>query len=423
MNDVKVSVKDLIAPVFYPLHNDIKKHKHTHYWLKGGRGSTKSSVISIEIILGMMRDSTRNGIVFRKVGDTLRESVYEQLVWAIEVLGVSEYWDQRTSPLQLIYKPTKQKILFRGVDDPSKSKSIKLRKGYFAYVWFEELAEFSDADEISTILQSLLRGGSDFWCFYSYNPPRSVNSWVNYESQLERTDKIVHHSTYLDVPPEWLGQQFLIEAETKKRTKPDAYEHEYLGKAIGTGGEVFNNVVKRKITDEEISIFDRIKRGLDWGYAADPFSYLAMHYDKTRKRLFIFYEYYKLSVSNSKAAQVIKKQNPDNSLVICDSAEPKSVKDLQSYGIKAIGAKKGPGSIETGIKFLADELEEIIIDPDRCPNTYREFSTYELEKDRFGNFKSDYPDKNNHSIDATRYGMERDSSIKTQTIKSGQADY
>lgn len=402
------SIKELIAPSFYQLHHQVKRHDATHYWLKGGRGSTKSSFIGVEIPLGMMKNPKANAIVFRKVGDTLRDSVYEQLVWGIEALGVSEYWETRVSPLQLIYKPTGQKILFRGVDDPMKSKSIKLRKGYFAYVWFEELAEFSDADEIATILQSVMRGGTNYWMFYSYNPPKSVNNWVNYEAKLERPDKIVHHSTYLDVPREWLGEQFIVEAETKRKAKPDAYRHEYLGEAIGTGGEVFTNITKRTITDEEIKGFDRIKRGLDWGYAADPFCYLVTHYDKTRKRLFIFYEYYKLKVSNSKAAEVVGKENPGRGVVTCDSAEKKSTDELRGYNIRAQNAKKGPGSIEVGIKFLADELEEIIIDPDRCPNTYREFSTYELEKDRFGNFKSGYPDKNNHSIDATRYALEDD---------------
>lgn len=402
---MKVSLKERIAPSFYRLHQQVKRHDATHYWLKGGRGSTKSSFISIEIILGMMKDPKRNAVVFRKIGGTLRESVYEQLIWAIDVLGVADKWKARISPLSLSYG--KQRILFRGVDDPLKSKSIKLSHGYFAYIWFEELAEFPEMDTINTVLQSVMRGGTTFWCFYSYNPPESVQSWVNYEASLARPDKIVHHSTYLTVPPDWLGAPFIAEADHMKAVNEEKYRHQYLGEVTGTGGEVFRNVTLRHITDAEIDRFDHIYRGLDWGYAADPLAYMVVQYDKTRKRLYIFHELYRVNMSNAKAADYINKENPGRELVICDSAEPKSIDDIEERGVRAEGAVKGPGSVERGIRFLKDELEEIIIDPDRCPNAAREFTQYELEKDKLGNFKSVYPDKNNHTIDAVRYALER----------------
>lgn len=352
----------------------------------------------------MMKDPQRNAVVFRKVGGTLRESVYEQLIWAIDALGVADKWKARISPLSLSYG--KQRIIFRGVDDPLKSKSIKLSHGYFAYIWFEELAEFPEMDTINTVLQSVMRGGSIFWCFYSYNPPDSVQSWVNYEASLTRPDKILHHSTYLDVPPEWLGEAFITEAEHTKATNENRYRHQYLGEVTGTGGEVFRNVTLRPIADEEIEHFDHVYRGLDWGYAVDPLAYIVMNYDKTRKRLYIFHELYRINVSNRKAAAYINKENPDKGLVCCDSAEPKSIADLEDYGVNAEGAIKSPGSVERGIRFLASEIEEIVIDPKRCPNTAKEFTMYELERDKLGNFKSVYPDKNNHSIDAVRYALE-----------------
>lgn len=401
----KISVKQIIAPSFYHLHHQIKQHGATHYWLKGGRGSTKSSFISVEIILGMMQDPSRNAVVFRKVAGTLRESVYEQLIWAIDSLGVADRWQAHISPLSLSYG--KQRIIFRGVDDPLKSKSIKLSHGYFAYIWFEELAEFPEMDTINTVLQSVMRGGSIFWCFYSYNPPDSVQSWVNYEASLTRPDKILHHSTYLDVPPEWLGEAFITEAEHTKATNENRYRHQYLGEVTGTGGEVFRNVTLRPIADEEIEHFDHVYRGLDWGYAVDPLAYIVMNYDKTRKRLYIFHELYRINVSNRKAAAYINKENPDKGLVRCDSAEPKSIADLEDYGVNAEGAIRSPGSVERGIRFLASEIEEIVIDPKRCPNAAKEFTMYELERDKLGNFKSVYPDKNNHTIDATRYALER----------------
>ena len=407
-----ISLKQLIAPSFYEIHNDLKQFRHTHYWLKGGRGSTKSSFISLEVILGIMKDTQANAVVLRKVGQTLQGSVYEQLQWAVSVLGVEGYWVSKLSPLEMKYiaDGRENKIVFRGADKPKKIKSTKFRKGYCKYIWYEEVDEFGGMEEIRTINQSLLRGGSDFVVFYSYNPPQSQSNWVNEEVLQKRNDRLVHHSTYLTVPPEWLGQQFLIEAEHLKNVKPMAYQHEYMGEVTGTGGEVFTNLTLREITDSEISHFDHIARGIDWGYAADPFHYTVNHYDKTRRRLYIYYEIQMLKLSNRKAAELVKAENKRNKLIVCDSAEPKSIAEMLAYNLKVLGAKKGADSVEYGIKWLQD-LEEIVIDPKRCPNTAREFLEYELEKDANGNFKGHFPDKNNHSIDAVRYSREFDIKI------------
>jgi len=407
-----ISLKQLIAPSFYEIHNDLKQFRHTHYWLKGGRGSTKSSFISLEVILGMMKDTQANAVVLRKVGQTLQGSVYEQLQWAVSVLGVEGYWVSKLSPLEMKYiaDGRENKIVFRGADKPKKIKSTKFRKGYCKYIWYEEVDEFGGMEEIRTINQSLLRGGSDFVVFYSYNPPQSQSNWVNEEVLQKRNDRLVHHSTYLTVPPEWLGEQFLIEAEHLKNVKPMAYQHEYMGEVTGTGGEVFTNLTLREITDSEISHFDHIARGIDWGYAADPFHYTVNHYDKTRRRLYIYYEIQMLKLSNRKAAELVKAENKRNKLIVCDSAEPKSIAEMLAYNLKVLGAKKGADSVEYGIKWLQD-LEEIVIDPKRCPNTAREFLEYELEKDANGNFKGHFPDKNNHSIDAVRYSREFDIKI------------
>ncbi|GAC43332.1 PBSX family phage terminase large subunit [Paenibacillus popilliae] len=404
---IKVPLSNLIAPSFYDIHHALKEDLYTHYWLKGGRGSTKSSFISMEIILGMMRDPDANGVALRKVKETLRESVFEQLAWAIEKLSVSHLWDIPKAKLELTYLPTGQKILFRGADSPKKIKSAKVSKGYFKYVWFEEVDEFDGMEAIRTINQTLLRGGQTFTVFYSYNPPKSQRNWVNAEVTEQRNDRLVHHSTYLTVSRQWLGEQFFIEAEHLLATKPDNYKHEYLGEVTGTGGEVFTNLTFRQITDDEIRIFDRIRRGVDFGYAKDPFHYGVMHFDKTRRRLYIFHEHHKVQFSNKKAAEHIKEENKQNGQVIGDSAEPKSIAEIKSYGVRIKGAKKGPDSVDYGIKFLQD-LEEIIIDPVRCPNTKREFYGYELTPDGNGGFKAEYPDKDNHSIDATRYALEDD---------------
>jgi len=404
-----ISLKQLIAPSFYAIHHDLKQLLHTHYWLKGGRGSTKSSFISLEIIIGIMKDPKANAVVLRKVGQTLQSSVYEQLQWAVSVLGVNAYWENKVSPLEMKYVADgrSNKIIFRGADNPKKIKSIKFSKGYCKYIWYEEVDEFAGMEEIRTINQSLLRGGTQFVVFYSYNPPQSQSNWVNEEVLEQRGDRLVHHSTYLTVPPEWLGEQFIIEAEHLKKVKPVAYQHEYMGEVTGTGGEVFTNLTIREITDDEISHFDHIARGIDWGYAADPFHYTVNHYDSTRRKLYIYYEIQMLKLSNRKAAELVKKENKQNKVVICDSAEPKSIAEMYSYNLRVLGAKKGADSVEYGIKWLQD-LEEIVIDSKRCPNTAREFLEYEIEKDNNGNFKGCFPDKNNHSIDAVRYSRELD---------------
>ena len=406
---------EVIAPAFYGLYWDVTDCRHTHYWLKGGRGSTKSSFTSVMIVLGMMQDAEANAVVVRKVGLYLKDSVYEQLVWAIDKLGVSALWHCKLSPLELVYIPTGQRILFRGADKPKKLKSTKVHKGYIRYVWYEECDEFNGIEEIRTINQSLLRGGSRFTVFYTYNPPKSQRSWVNAEVLTEQTDKLVHHSTYLSVPEEWLGEQFIIEAEHLRDTKPEMYAHEYMGEVTGTGGTVFPNVDIRRITDEEKAAFDRIRRGVDFGYAADPFVYVVCHYDKKHKRLYIFDEIYKQGLSNARAAELIKAKGAYEQAVICDSAEPKSIAELRSYGLRVRGAKKGPDSVEYGIKFL-QSLEEIVIDNARCPNAAEEFLNYELEPDGNDGFKDGYPDKNNHAIDAVRYAMEDDMSMRKARV-------
>ncbi|MGI6349893.1 MAG: PBSX family phage terminase large subunit [Eubacteriales bacterium] len=401
-----VKLTDLIAPSFYSVHQAVKNNAYTHYLLGGGRGSTKSTFAGVEMILGIMQDPEANGIALRKVGLYLKESVFSQLVWVIDKLQIAHLWDIKLNPLELTYNPTGQKILFRGADDPRKLKSIKLQKGYFKYIWYEELDDFAGMEDIRIINESLLRGGDIFCVLYTYNPPKSQRNWVNAEALIERSDRLVHNSTYLDVPQHWLGAQFLIEAEHLKETRPDLYAHTYLGEVTGTGAEVFSNITLRKILKAEIEKFDKIKNGLDFGYAGDPLAFIKMHYDKTRKRLYIFDEIYQVKLGNTAAVELIKKKNPENILITADSAEPRTIAEFKRQGLKIRGAKKGPDSIDHGIKFLSEEIEEIIIDSNRCPNAAREFMGYEIELDKHGNLKGEYPDKDNHAIDAVRYGME-----------------
>ena len=404
----QIRLTDIIAPAFFPVHHDIRQGLHTYYDLYGGRGSTKSSFISVEIILGMVQDPSANAIIFRKVGNTIGTSVFEQLLWAVDVLGMTDLWKKTTSPYKLTYRPTGQVILFRGLDYAKKIKSIKVAKGYIKYCWFEELDEFSGNEEIRSVQQSVLRGGSRFVVFKSFNPPISRRNWANEYVQRPRESTFRHKSCYLDVNPQWLGEQFLLDAEELKETNPRAYEHEYLGIPIGTGGEVFDNLDLREITEEELSRFDNIYMGIDWGWYPDPFHWAKMHYDSTRRTLYLCDEFRANKMSNADTwnSLMALKGVTGQDLITADSAEPKSVGDYRGYGALCRPAIKGPDSVRYGIKWL-QSLRSIVIDPARCPYTAREFSEYEYERTREDEVISAFPDADNHSIDAVRYAMER----------------
>lgn len=401
-----INLSNLIAPSFYSLTFDILKKKHTHYWLKGGRASTKSSFISLMLVILLINNPQLHAVCLRKYGNALRDSVFNQILWAIEKLGVKHLFSWTMAPLELTYKPTGQKIVFRGLDDPAKSKSVKMPFGYFGLIWFEELEQYNGMPEIRSVLQSYMRGGSDFTCFYSYNPPQTMSNWVNAEANMPVDNRYVHSSTYLTVPPEWLGQEFFIEAELLKKNNELAYKHEYLGEITGTGGAVFTNVVNRTITDEEIAKMPKFEYGIDWGFAVDPFAWGKLYYDKTRRDLYILDEIYKVGMLNDEAFDKIKNKGVGNDLIIADSAEPKSISEGRRTGLNIRGADKGKDSIRFGIKWL-QRLCHIYIDPKRTPNAWREFSMYEFEKNKAGEFISDYPDKDNHTIDMTRYALEK----------------
>lgn len=409
---IEIDFSKLIIKKYYKLLNDVLNHKYTHYWEKGGRGSTKSSNIGFKIPLLILQNQDVNALVLRKVSRTLKDSVYNQISWCIDKMGLNEYFQETTSPLEIKYKPTGQKIYFRGADQPSKIKSIKPKRGYIGICWFEELDQFNGEEEIRNILQSVNRGGTKFWNFYSYNPPKSRDNWVNVNVNDKRDDKIVIHSSYLDVPVDWLGEQFIKEAEHLKKTKPHLYEHEYLGIPIGIGGSVFDNIESREILDEEINSLNKFYYGIDFGFAIDPFAWCKVAYDPKKNILWIVDEIYQIKLKNKKAAELIKEKfEKNNYYITADSAEPKSIAELNEYGLKIVPAKKGPDSVEHGIKWL-QSLDKIIIDNNRTPNIHREFMNYEYEIDKNGNFISSYPDKNNHTIDAVRYAVEKISSNK-----------
>ena len=413
-----------IAPVYIPLHEDIEAGVHRYYNLPGGRGSCKSSFASLEIVNGIMKDTTghSNAIVFRLVAGTMRESVFSQISWAIDTLGVGHLWRGTVSPMRYEYIPTGAQIIFRGLDDASKLKSIKPKRGTFRYIWFEEFSELPGPNFTRNVLQSVMRGqGAQFVVFRTFNPPISKNNWANVFIQEPDERAITLLTDYTMIPPEWLGEAFLYEAERLKELNPKAYEHEYLGHPTGTGGEVFPNLAIR--TDEEINNMEYIYQGLDFGFAVDPAAFLRASYDRKHDTVFLLDEIYKRGLSNAQLAREIKERGyhrgkgmgyisptygvmstERKQLITADCAEPKSINDMRNEGLTVMGCHKEPGCVEYRVKWL--QHRRIVIDPARTPNAYREFVNYEYETDKDGNFLSRLPDKDNHCIDSLSYALD-----------------
>ena len=393
-----------IPDCFHWAIRDIRDKEHLEYVFKGGRGSTKSTTVGMTIVELMKNNHDIHAVVCRKVGNTIKDSVYNKIKWAIGKQEFTEEFDSKLSPMEITLKATGQKIYFRGADDPDKIKSINPEFGYIGILWFEELDQFAGPEEIRKIEQSAIRGGDLAWIFKSFNPPKTMNNWANKYVLEPKENRIVHSSTYLDVPKGWLGQPFIDEADHLKEVNPNAYEHEYMGVANGNGGNVFEYLEIRDIADEEISRMDRIFAGVDYGWYPDAFCYLRTYYDSAREKIYLIDELYVNKWSNSKTADWIKKKGYDDYTMICDSAEPKSVNDFRDAGLPARGAIKGPGSIEYGFKFL--QTKTLVIDPKRTPNAYKEITEYEYDRDKEGNVISGYPDGNDHAISALRYAYE-----------------
>ena len=403
-------ISEIINKNFYEFWKTINSDKYLFHVLKGGRASAKSTHIAIWLVLALMKYPV-TCLCIRKVGNTLAESVFEQLKEAIEILNVGHVWKVQKSPLQLIYIPRGNKFIFRGADDPAKIKSIKMSKYPIAFVWFEELAEFKTEEEVSTIVNSVLRAelppGLNYKVIYSYNPPKRKQSWVNkkFETQFISNNTYIHHSTYLDNPH--ISKAFIEEAEEVKKKNEFKYRWEYLGEPIGSGVVPFSNLEFRTITDEEIASFDNIRQGNDFGYATDPMAFVRLHYDKKKRIIYFIDEIYGVKMSIRELAEKIKAKGYNDTHITCDSAEPRSIAELREHGIKALKAKKGPGSIEFGENWL-DDLEAIVIDVKRTPNVAREFENIDYQTDKDGNIRPKLEDKDNHSIDATRYSLELD---------------
>ena len=426
MTSIKMS--ELLAAKFYDVWRASKSKDILNVVCSGGRGSGKSSNVA-HIITQLLMRYPVNAVGIRKIDNTLEQSIYEQMKWAIEEQKVTHLFKFNKSPLRITYMPRGNYMVFRGAQYPERIKSLKDSRFPFAVAWVEELAEFRTEEEVTTITNSLLRGeldeGLQYKFFFTYNPPKRKQSWVNkkYGTQFVSGNTFVHHSTYLDNP--FISKEFIKEAEETKKKNEIKYRWEYMGEAIGSGITPFNNLEFREITDEEAANFDNIRNGLDFGYATDPLAFVRWHYDKKHNGIYAIDEFYGQKISNRQAANWIKSRGYQSDRIGADSAEPKSIAELHGdFNLPNVyGVKKGPDSVEFGERWL-DDLDFICIDPKRTPNIAREFESIDYQVDRDGNPKPRLEDKDNHTIDATRYAFADDMRANSNTReKTKKASY
>ena len=404
----RVPLTDLVAPVFYPVWDDMRNYRHRHYWMIGGRGGAKSSVASVRVAKGVLEDPMANACVFMQGKTDIREAVFEQMMWAIEKMGLGGWFIPQTAPIEITYGPTGQKILFRGMDDPRKIKSIKLRRGYIKYTWFEEADRMDGIKAITTALLSTMRGGPVYQNIVTYNPPESSANWINAEARKLKESRYVHQSSYLDIPRDWLGEPFYEEAEEMRRSNPRLYEHIYLGKVTGTGSEVFTNLVNRRITDEEIERFTSKRYGLDLGHTNDLSALMQTAYDAKTRTLYVFGEWTKhCAFADVIFEEGIRKNGIENEPIVGDAGGlgVAIIDDLRRYGANVHKAQKPKNSVDLGWLWLR-RLNAIVIDGIRCPVAWEEFSTAEFPALRDGTPLDKYPDVRDHTIAGVRYGNE-----------------
>ncbi len=400
---------DNMARCFDEVLRAVESGAYSKVLMGGGRASTKSSSASIIMGRGLEHDERACALVLRKVGDTLRGSVFEQMQWALDTLGICDHWQATVSPMEIVNTRTGQKIVFRGLDKAKKIKSIKLRKGhYFKYVWFEELDEYDGEAEIDNVLDSALRGGPSGVAICSYNPPKSANNWVNKLAANPPESCFVHQSNYTMVPAEWLGPVVIRRAEEMKQRNEMAYRHTYLGECTGEGGSVFKNLKIRPITAADRLRFNiNPDIGMDFGYV-DPNTIIKSYYEAGQQRtLYIYEEFYQPEQTIRQIAAGCRRIAPNRELIRADNASAQVIYELRmEYNINVTGAGKGRNSRGMGYDWLRD-LDRIIIDPAACPNAAREFAAYEYARDKNGQRIERYPDGDDHTIDAAAYGNRR----------------
>lgn len=442
MNKRTIDLADLVITAFINVFYQIIDCVYDRIVLKGGRNSTKSSVIALAIIIGVIKHNCSAVCMVKydnKVFDRLVSTFNEMMARA----NVSDRFKYKVQAKEFVLldrngRETQFGIKFTGVDDPAKLKSFKPRSGTggFRYIWFEEAYDFASNEEITNIIDTMGRGSGKHCVIISYNPPKSRTNWLNklystpsgkvlsrnkncwvneFEVKVPMPDgstyvkvnkQLVHHSTYLDVladgHPDWLGET-LVNAEKAKQFNDKEYRWVYLGEPVGEEGTVFNNVHN---IDDTVK-FDKtyLYRGLDFGFAKDPCAFVIWSYDKVNRYIYCCGEFGGIGLSNQTLASEIRAHNTNNFTVWADCAEPRTINELNTtHRLKLLPVSKGADSVRHGIKWLQG-LNGIFIDPVLYPNTYKEFSEYEYKKNKLGEYTGELPDSDNHYIDASRYAL------------------
>ena len=375
--------------------------------VKGSRASKKSKTTALWFIVNMMKYPQANTLVIRKTFRTLKDSCFTELKWAVHRLKVDAWWEFKESPLEATYKPTGQKIYFRGLDDPLKVTSITVDVGVLCWAWLEEAYEVLNEDDFN-ILDESIRGGVPEgsglfkqWTI-TFNP-WNEHHWLKKRFFDHPDDETLALTTNY-MCNEWLDAADIKVFDDMKKRNPRRYAVAGLGGWGIVDGLVYEN------WKEEAFDLDDIKNaqtafGLDFGYSVDATAFVVAYIDQEEKKIYIFDELYQTKMSNRTIFDEIQKMGYSKERIIADSAEPKSIDELKGLGLRRIeAAKKGKDSINNGIQFIQNF--EIIIHP-RCTNFLTEISNYTWDKDKFGNQINKPIDDFNHCLDALRYGCER----------------
>lgn len=390
-----------LSELVLPAYREFWNTRKTYVVCKGSRGSGKSKAAALWHIYHMMKYPQSNTLVVRKTERTLRDSCYSDLKWAIRQLGVEKYWKAITSPLEITYLPTGQKILFRGLDDAFKITSISVPVGVLNFLWFEEFYEITSEQDFDTLDESI-RGQlpEGYWkrITATFNP-WSENHFAKkrfFDNPDENT--LAMTTTYLDNP--YLSETDIMLLEQMKLRNPRRFQVAGLGNWGISDGLIYENWREEQFSLDSMREFKTIS-GLDFGYTNDPTAFVVGFIDMKDMRIFIWDEMYEKGLSNSDIYDRIRKMGYSKERIIADSAEPKSIDELRNLGLRKIkGARKGRDSINNGIQFIQNF--EIVIHP-RCTNFLREISSYCWDKDKFGKSVNKPVDDENHLMDSLRY--------------------
>nr|DAF29004.1 MAG TPA: terminase large subunit [Caudoviricetes sp.] len=372
---------------------------------KGSRASKKSKTHALRFIYNIMKYPDSNLLVIRKTYRTLKDSCFTELKWAVHRYGVDQWWEFKESPLEATYKPTGQKIYFRGLDDPLKVTSVTVDVGALCWMWIEEAYEIMNEDDFN-ILDESIRGEvpEDLWkqIVLTFNP-WNEHHWIKKRFYDAEPDSDILPATTNYLCNEFLDAADLRVFETMKKNNPRRYQVAGLGNWGIVDGLIYENWREEAFSLEDIKQC-KSAFGLDFGYTNDPSAFFAGFVDIQNKKLYVWDEFYEKGLSNKKIFEKISSMGYAKERITADSAEPKSIDELKTLGIHRInGAKKGKDSIANGIQWIQDL--EIIIHP-RCVNFLTEISNYTWDEDKFGRKLNVPIDDFNHLMDAMRYALE-----------------